>query len=71
MPGPPPFSSMNSTPAASMGRLMAKLFAAVSAIRSSAISARLIVFTARTDASASSSAGFDLEFLCFPVVPVT
>jgi hypothetical protein len=40
MPGPPPFSSMNSTPADSSARLMAKLFAAVSAISSSAISAR-------------------------------
>src|ERR1019366_6457767 len=43
-PGPPPFSSMNSTPAASKARLMASSLAAVSDVPFSATSARLIVY---------------------------
>src|SRR5664280_3555616 len=39
-PGPPPFSSMNSTPAASKARLMASSLAAVSDVPFSATSTR-------------------------------
>ena len=42
-PGPPPFSSMNSMPAASKARRTAKLFAVVIAVCPSASSARRIV----------------------------
>jgi hypothetical protein len=42
-PGPPPFSLMNSTPAASSARRTAKSLAAVSAVWGSASSARRIV----------------------------
>ena len=55
-PGPPPFSSMNSTPAASSARRTAKSFAAVRAVRPTATSARLIVFTPSADSRARSAA---------------
>ena len=46
-PGPPPFSSMNSTPAASSARRTAKSFAVVIEVSFSAPSARLIVASPR------------------------
>jgi hypothetical protein len=55
-PGPPPFSSMNSTPEASKARRMAISLAAVNEVPSSATSARLIVFTPRADSRARSAA---------------
>jgi hypothetical protein len=55
-PGPPPFLSMNSTPAASEARRTASSLATVSEVPSSATSARLIVFTPRADSRARSAA---------------
>jgi hypothetical protein len=55
-PGPPPFSSMNSMPAPSSVRRIARSLAAVSAMASSATSARRIVFTPRADSRARSCA---------------
>src|SRR5262245_43422459 len=55
-PGPPPFSSMNSTPAASKARRTAKSLAAVIEVSSSVSSARRIVATLRSDRRARSSA---------------
>jgi len=49
-PGPPPFSSMNTTPAVSNARRMARSLATVNDVPSSATSARLIVFTPKVDA---------------------
>jgi hypothetical protein len=54
-PGPPPFSSMNSTPEASKARRTAKSFAAVSEVWSSAASARRIVFRPKAASRARSS----------------
>ena len=55
-PGPPPFSSMNSTPAASKVRRTAKSLAVVIDVSSSVSSARLIVVTLRAVSRARSSA---------------
>jgi hypothetical protein len=55
-PGPPPFSSMNSTPAASKARRTAKSLAAVIEVSSSASSARRMVATLKSDCRARSSA---------------
>src|SRR5215813_11502826 len=55
-PGPPPFSSMNSTPAASKARRTAESLAAVIKVSSSVSSARRIVATLRSDPRARSSA---------------
>src|SRR5262249_25089793 len=55
-PGPPPLSSMNSTPAASKARRTAKSLAAVIEVSSSVSSARRIVATLRSDRRARSSA---------------
>jgi hypothetical protein len=55
-PAPPPFSSMNSTPADSKALRMAQLFAAVSDVSSIANSARRIVVTPTDDDRARSSA---------------
>ena len=55
-PGPPPFSSMNSTPAASKVRRTAKSLATVREVLSSASSARLIVLSPSDDARARSFA---------------
>ena len=55
-PGPPPFSSMNSTPAASRARRTAKSLAAVIDVWSSASSARRMVATPTADSLARSSA---------------
>jgi hypothetical protein len=55
-PGPPPFSSMNSTPAASKARRTAKSLATVREVLSSASSARLIVLSPSDDARARSFA---------------
>jgi hypothetical protein len=55
-PGPPPFSSMNSTPAASKARRTAKSFAAVSEVWSSVTSARRMVFRPKAASRARSSA---------------
>jgi hypothetical protein len=55
-PGPPPFSSMNSTPAASKARRTAKSFAAVREVWSSATSARRMVFRPNAASRARSSA---------------
>jgi hypothetical protein len=54
-PGPPPFSSMNSTPADSNARRIAKSLALVSAVRFSFNSARRMVATLSADAAARSS----------------
>jgi len=53
-PGPPPFSSMNSTPADSSARRSASSLAAVIEVSRSASSARLTVFTPK-DASLARS----------------
>src|SRR3954467_10574076 len=55
-PGPPPFSSMNSTPAVSKARRTAKSFAAVIEVSRLAISARRIVRMLTADWRESSSA---------------
>jgi hypothetical protein len=55
-PGPPPLSSMNSTPAASSARRTAKSLATVSEVLSSASSARLIVLSPSDDSRARSPA---------------
>jgi hypothetical protein len=55
-PGPPPFSSMNSTPADSNARRIAKSLALVSAVSFSFSSARRMVVTLSADAAARSSA---------------
>jgi hypothetical protein len=55
-PGPPPFSSMNSTPADSKARRTARSFAAVMDVSSSVSSARRIVATLRDERLARSSA---------------
>jgi len=55
-PGPPPLSSMNSTPAASKARRTAKSLATVREVLSSASSARLIVLSPSDDARARSFA---------------
>jgi hypothetical protein len=55
-PGPPPFSSMNSTPAASSARRTDKSFAAVIDVSSSASSARRMVAIPTDDARARSCA---------------
>jgi hypothetical protein len=55
-PGPSPFSSMNTTPAASRARRTAKSFATVREVSSSASSARLIVLSPNADSRARSSA---------------
>jgi Prolyl oligopeptidase family len=55
-PGPPPFSSMNSTPADSNARRIAKSLALVSAVWFSVSSARRMVATLSADAAARSSA---------------
>ncbi len=55
-PGPPPFSSMNSTPADSSARRTAKLLAAVIEVSPSVSSARRIVATLRAVSRARSSA---------------
>jgi hypothetical protein len=55
-PGPPPFPSINSTPAASKARRTARSLAAVIEVWSSALSARLIVLRPRAAARARSSA---------------
>jgi len=55
-PGPPPLSSMNSTPAASKARRTAKSFAVVMDVSSSVSSARRIVVTLRAVSRARSSA---------------
>ena len=55
-PGPPPFWSMNSTPAASEARRIASSLAAVSEVPSSATSARRIVLAPRADSFARSAA---------------
>jgi hypothetical protein len=55
-PGPPPFSSMNSTPAASRARRTAKSLAVVIDVLSSASSARLIVASPNAASRASSAA---------------
>jgi hypothetical protein len=53
-PGPPPFWSMNSTPAASKARRTARSFAAVIEVSSSVSSARRIVATPTEDSRARS-----------------
>jgi hypothetical protein len=55
-PGPPPFSSMNSTPPTSKARRTAKSFAVVIDVSLSASSARRIVATPTADSRARSSA---------------
>jgi hypothetical protein len=55
-PGPPPFSSMNSTPAASSACRTAKLFAAVNAVCGPASSARRIVRRLTNECCERSSA---------------
>jgi hypothetical protein len=55
-PAPPPFSPINSTPAASRARRIAKLFAAVSEVSSVANSARRIVVSPTAEDRARSSA---------------
>ena len=55
-PGPPPFSSMNSTPATSKARRTAKSFAVVIDVSSSVSSARRMVVTLRAVSRARSSA---------------
>ena len=55
-PGPPPFSSMNSTPAASKARRTARSFAAVMDVSPSVSSARRIVATLSDERPARSSA---------------
>jgi hypothetical protein len=55
-PGPPPFSSMNSTPADSKARLTARSFAVVIDVWSSVSSARRIVATLNDVRRARSSA---------------
>jgi hypothetical protein len=55
-PGPPPFSSMNSTPPTSKARRTAKSFAVVIDVLSSASSARLIVASPNAASRASSAA---------------
>jgi hypothetical protein len=55
-PGPPPFSSMNPTPADSNARRIAKSLALVSAVWFSFSSARRMVATLSADAAARSSA---------------
>ena len=55
-PGPPPFSSMNSTPAASKARRTAKSLAVVIDVSSSVSSARRIVVTLKAVSRARSSA---------------
>jgi len=55
-PGPPPFSSMNSTPAASNARRTARSFAAVMEVSLSVSSARRIVLAPREEAVANSAA---------------
>jgi hypothetical protein len=55
-PGPPPFSSVNSTPAASNARRTAKSLAAVIDVSSAVSSARRIVVTPTDDAFARSAA---------------
>jgi len=55
-PGPPPFSSMNSTPATSKARRTAKSLATVREVLSSASSARLIVAIPKAASRASSAA---------------
>src|SRR5690349_2689008 len=55
-PRPPPFSSMNSTPAASSAVRTATLLAAVSEVVSTVSSARRIVVSPTDDARARSSA---------------
>ena len=55
-PGPPPFSSMNSTPAASNARRTARSFAAVIEVSSTASSARRMVAIPTDDSRARSSA---------------
>src|SRR5262249_41109972 len=55
-PGPPPLSSMNSTPAASRARRTAKSLAVVIDVWASVSSARRIVVTPRVDSRARSSA---------------
>jgi len=55
-PGPPPFSSMNSTPAVSMAWRMAMSLGTVIDVSLSESSARLIVATPTPDAPAKSSA---------------
>jgi hypothetical protein len=55
-PGPPPLSSMNSTPAASRARRTARSLAVVIDVWASVSSARRIVVTPRLDSRARSSA---------------
>jgi hypothetical protein len=55
-PGPPPFPSMNSTPAASKARRTAKSFGAVIEVSVSLSSARRMVATPTADSRARSSA---------------
>src|SRR5882762_7683142 len=55
-PGPPPFSSMNSTPAVSRARRTAKLFETVIAVTSAINSARRMVATLKVECLARSSA---------------
>src|SRR5258708_6856378 len=55
-PGPPPFSSMNSTPADSKAALSAASFAAVTGISPSIVSTRRIVATPTLEALAKSRA---------------
>jgi hypothetical protein len=55
-PGPPPFSSMNSTPAASKARRTARSFATVIVVSASASSARRTVVIPSLDSRARSSA---------------
>jgi hypothetical protein len=55
-PGPPPFSSMNTTPAVSSALRIASSLAAVSGVCASASSARRIVFTPKAVARARSAA---------------
>jgi hypothetical protein len=55
-PGPPPFSSMNSIPASSKARRIAKSFAAVKEVSITVNSARRIVVRPTAEARARSSA---------------
>jgi hypothetical protein len=55
-PGPPPLASMNSTPAASRARLMARLLGAVIDVSPTASSARRMVVAPTDDAFARSAA---------------
>jgi hypothetical protein len=55
-PGPPPLASMNSTPAASRARLIARLLGAVIDVSPAASSARRIVVAPTDDAFARSAA---------------